>query len=236
MAAALAKRIFGGGHTIRSAGAETGTGVPAAKFAVAAMTEMGLDITGHVSVDVQDLDSTTFDLIVVFRPSVAESIEWPPGIELSHLDVEDPYGGTLDDYRVAARMIRRGVRRLYVEDAKRRAAGMQGPAGSHLSGIFTRAAKELEKEVADVVSTQLGIKVRKKATLGELAESLKQKAQLESRLKLDSLVVAVVEVNRIWKQVKHQDDPSVSDLLAGLDEILSSYAGMKGIAPPERGA
>lgn len=51
-----------------SAGAETGSGEAAAQDAIAAMSELGVDISSHCTVDIADLDLTSFDLIVVFRP------------------------------------------------------------------------------------------------------------------------------------------------------------------------
>lgn len=172
MAARIAQRVFGSTHTVLSAGAETGSGAPAAKNAITALKEIGLDVSKHRSVDVQDLDIASFDVVVVFRPSSGELISIPDAVPMTYLDVADPYGGTLDDYRAAARSIERGVRRLYTDDALRRVLEPNGPTGSHLAGIFIRAAKECEQEVAAFMATKLHITVQKKATLGQLQHTM----------------------------------------------------------------
>jgi protein-tyrosine-phosphatase len=69
MAEAVAKRIFGPSHKIVSAGAETGSGLPIARHAVTAMSEMKIDISKYRTVDFADLDLADFDLIVAFRLS-----------------------------------------------------------------------------------------------------------------------------------------------------------------------
>ncbi|MFQ5992604.1 MAG: low molecular weight phosphatase family protein [Nitrospiraceae bacterium] len=68
MASGIARRVFGPSHRVMSAGAETGSGEAAAQDAIAAMSELGVDISSHCTVDIADLDLTSFDLIVVFRP------------------------------------------------------------------------------------------------------------------------------------------------------------------------
>ncbi|MFQ5992603.1 MAG: hypothetical protein ACE5NA_09230 [Nitrospiraceae bacterium] len=135
------------------------------------------------------------------------------------MDIPDPYGGSLDAYRAAARLIERGVRRLYVEDALRRAslAGVQ--PSSHLSGIFNRAAKECEKEVAAFVLRDLQQAVHGKATLGQLATAISTYATLNSRPDLAELSAAVVAVNDVWVKVKHRVDPPAEDLVQGLTAI-----------------
>ena len=90
MAAGMARQVFGLSHTILSAGAETEKGAPAAKNAIKVLAEMGIDIYNHSSIDVRDFALTDFDLIVVFRPSAAEFIEFPTGVRIEYLVVSDP--------------------------------------------------------------------------------------------------------------------------------------------------
>src|SRR5438034_1317766 len=116
MAAAFAKRTFGLSHTILSAGAETGNDAPIARNAIRAAECFGVDISGQRTRDMTGLDLASFDLIVVFRPSSAEQVQLPADVSVEHLDVDDPYGSSLDNYKVAARKIERGVRRVYVSD------------------------------------------------------------------------------------------------------------------------
>lgn len=220
MAEGIARRVFGPSHNIRSAGAETGGGEPPAVNAVKVMSEIGVDISNHTSVDVSTLDLASFDLVVVFRPSAAQSVSLPPGVCIQYLDVRDPVGQPLDTYRRAARFIQLGVRRLYVEDALRRAAGPDRPAGSHLAGILSRAAKECEKEVAEFVAQHLGSSPHDKATLGQLAESIKAYAAKQGEPQLLDLSGAVTEVNSLWVNLKHRDDPPPASLIAGLEGIL----------------
>ncbi len=219
MAAALAARVFGPSHTVMSGGAETGSGGRAAPNAIAVMSELGVDISNHRTVDVADLNLATFDLLVLFWPSAAERLPIPEGVPVAYLDVADPYLGSLDAYRTAARLIERGVRRLYVEDALRRASFGDVQKSSHLSGLFNRAAKECEKEVAGFVLRDLEQVVPNKATLGHLAASISECAALSARPDLAQLSAAVAAVNDVWVKVKHRVDPPVGDLLQGITAI-----------------
>lgn len=219
MAAGIARRVFGPSHTVMSAGAETGSGEPAAQNAIAAMSKLGVDISSHGTVDIADLDLASFDLVIVFRPSAAEDLPIPEAVPVKYLDITDPHGGSLDVYRAAARLIERGVRRLYVEDALRRASLEGVQPSSHLSGIFNRAAKECEKEIARFVLSDLHQEVNGKATLGQLATSISAHAVLHSRSDLAELSAAVATVNDVWVKVKHRDDPTAEDLIEGLTAI-----------------
>jgi protein-tyrosine-phosphatase len=236
MAARVAQRVFGPTHTVSSAGAETGTGAPAAKNAIAALEEIGLDLSTHSSVDVQDLDLGSFDLVVIFRPSTAELLSIPDSVPVAYLDVADPYGGTLDDYRAAARSIRRGVRRLYTDDALRRALTRNGPRGSHLEGILNRATKECEGEVVEFVVKELRLPIRETATLGHLKDVIKKFGISLGRSDLLALADALAGVNEVWKKVKHDKkhhkvkhdkkhhkDPGHEDVTAALQQIQSVY-------------
>ncbi|MGH6771214.1 MAG: arsenate reductase ArsC [Xanthobacteraceae bacterium] len=68
MAAALARTMLGEGPTIASAGVRKDALDP---FAVAAMAEIGIDISAHEPVtfqELEDLDGLHFDLIVTLAP------------------------------------------------------------------------------------------------------------------------------------------------------------------------
>lgn len=217
MAAGIAGRIFGPSHTVMSAGAETGRGGHVAPNAVVVASELGVDISNHSTVDMSDVDLASFDLVVVFRPSSAEYVTLPEGVPVAYLDVADPYGSSLETYRAAARKIERGVRSLYVEDAIRRVSSGGVQPSSHLSGIFNRAAKECEKEVARFVAGDLQQSVSPKATLGQLAQSIA--AVSIGRPALATLSAAVARANDVWVNVKHRNDPSAEDLVQGLTAI-----------------
>jgi len=223
MAVGIARRVFGPSHTIRSAGAETSGGEPAASNAVTVMSEIGCDISEHSSVDIATLDLASFDLIVVFRPSAAESVSVPRNVRVEYLDVRDPLGHPLDTYRTAARSIQRGVRRLYVEDALRRTSGANNPAGSHLFGILSRAAKECEKEVAEFVTQHLGVSAHEKVTLGQLARCIEEHAASHNTPELAAISTAVAQVNDLWVKLKHREDPAPEDMIAGLEGMLKVF-------------
>lgn len=217
IAEGIAKRVFGPSHTILSAGAETGNGGPIAQNAIRAAKCLGVDISGQSTRDMTDLDLAIFDLIVVFRPSSAEYIQFPATASVEYLDVDDPYGSSLDMYKTAARKIQRGVRGLYVSDALRRSADSPMQASSHLAGIFNRAAKECEMEVTTFIADDLQQSVPPKATLGQLAGLLE--ATSASKPALDPLATAVKEANGVWIDVKHRSDPPAKDLREGLEKV-----------------
>jgi protein-tyrosine-phosphatase len=223
MAAGIARRVFGASHSILSAGAETTTGRPAARYAISTMSEMGVDVAKHSSRTLEDVDLTSFDLVVVFRPSAAQCMAFPPSLYVQYLDVADPYGGTIDTYRTAARSIERAVRRLYVDDAVRRASTVADAAGSHVSGMLNRAAKECEKEVGEFARRQIGVSVHDKATLGQLARDIEKYSMSRNRPDLAELSAAIAEANAVWVPVKHRDDPSVDDLIDGLKAIQKVF-------------
>jgi hypothetical protein len=175
--------------------------------------------------DIQDLDVGSFDLVVIFRPSSAELISIPGTVPATYLDVADPYGGTLEDYRAAARSIERGIRRLYTDDALRRALAPNGPTGSHLAGIFIRAGKECEREIAGFMATKLCITVQRKATLGQLQHTMRDFATDHNRPDLLALSTALSEVNEVWKRVKHHpDDPPREAVIMALRQIQNVYS------------
>src|SRR6266498_3015909 len=80
IAVGIAKRVFGPRHTILSAGAETGNGGAIAPNAVRAANRLGVDISDQSTRDMTGLDLASFDLIVVFRPSSAECVQFPTGV------------------------------------------------------------------------------------------------------------------------------------------------------------
>jgi protein-tyrosine-phosphatase len=229
MAARIAQRVFGSAHTVQSAGAEASSGMPAAPNAVAALKEMGLDLSGHSSMDVQEVDLSSFDLVVIFRPSRAESISIPNPVRVAYLDVEDPHEGTLDVYTTAAKLISKGVRRIYTDDAVLRASALDGPRGSHLEGIVNRAMKECEREVGEFVGRALR-PVHETATLGQLKGVAEQFASSQNRSDLSPLLEALSSVNEVWKRVKHvkrqHKDPGYEDLIAALHEIGNVYKAL----------
>jgi protein-tyrosine-phosphatase len=113
MAAALAQHLFGKAIYIASAGVQKGELDP---FAVAAMEELGIDISRHRPVtfeDVEDIEGLNFDLIVTLSPPAhhkaleltrihAADVEYwpthdPTSIEGSREQRLDAYRGVRDE-------------------------------------------------------------------------------------------------------------------------------------------
>jgi len=65
MAAGLLKYLLGHKIYVASAGVRGGETDP---FAVSAMEEIGIDISGHTPVSFQDLHDTSFDLVISLTP------------------------------------------------------------------------------------------------------------------------------------------------------------------------
>jgi hypothetical protein len=57
-------------------------------------------------------------------------------------------------------------------DALRRALAPDGPTGSHLAGIFIRAGKECEREIAKFMATELCLSVRRKAPVWQVQHAM----------------------------------------------------------------
>jgi len=114
MAAALFKRLFGHVAYVGSAGVRTGELDP---FAVAAMDEVGLDISEHRPMTFEELDDwegLNFDLIVTLSPeahhkaldltrTIAAEVEYWPTPDPT--DTEGSREQRLDAYRAVREML-----------------------------------------------------------------------------------------------------------------------------------
>jgi L-threonylcarbamoyladenylate synthase len=98
---------------VQSAGTWAEPNLPATQFAQATMARRQIDVTGHRSRPVAGELLRDTDLILVMTRNHQEALraEFPeiaPRIYLvsqlvdRSFDIEDPYGGTLDDYTVCA--------------------------------------------------------------------------------------------------------------------------------------
>ena len=93
MAEGLARARFGGSVRVASAGSSPATVSP---FAIAALDEVGIDISGHRSKGVDEIDPATVDLVVTLCaeevcpafPGTARRLHWP---------LPDPAGGAGSD-------------------------------------------------------------------------------------------------------------------------------------------
>ena len=106
------------GLTAASAGLFTQDGMPASQNAVAAVAELGADITAHrsrmltpdMARDARYLVCMTgahYDRLCELFPECADKI-----FTLTKQDISDPFGGDLETYRRAAAEIDAGVRSI----------------------------------------------------------------------------------------------------------------------------
>jgi protein-tyrosine-phosphatase/N-acetylglutamate synthase-like GNAT family acetyltransferase len=141
MAEGLARRLFGGRAAVESAGSRPGRVHP---LAIAAMQEVGVDLSGQRSKAVGDLDATGVDLVVTL---CAEEV-CPVGLRGArrlHWPIPDPAGPgeTLEGFRAA----RRDLLTRLVELA----AAMPPP------GVAIRPAVEADRTEADVLLAASGL-------------------------------------------------------------------------------
>ena len=127
MAAALLAQIAGKAVTVRSVGVRKGELDP---FAVAAMAELGLDISRHRPVTVEELEDwegLNFDLIVTLSPeahhcaleltrTLAAAVEYWPTFDPS--DIEGNREQRLDAYRVLRDQLARRIRERFLPAAR----------------------------------------------------------------------------------------------------------------------
>ncbi len=100
-------------HRVLSAGIWAVDDHPASEHAVAVMAERGVDISSHIAHTITVSDVVEADLILVMSREHEQMIHstWPQyGWKIHRLsevvgrrkDVADPYGGSIDEYRVCA--------------------------------------------------------------------------------------------------------------------------------------
>lgn len=98
-----------------SAGVFTVDNLPASEYAITASGELGADISNHKSQVINDsiindakyivcMTASHYDKILEKYPDVNDKL-----FTLMPADVDDPYGGTLDDYRKCASQIQKGI-------------------------------------------------------------------------------------------------------------------------------
>lgn len=108
MAAALAAHDFPADQ-YTSAGLDAGSAI--AVHAVTAIDDLvHVDISGHVPMDMDDVEVASFDAVVVLDQYVGEVLERRhPGVDIVVAHIDDPYGGSIDDYKNCARDLRAAV-------------------------------------------------------------------------------------------------------------------------------
>lgn len=114
-------------HEVSSAGVWAVDGHPASENAISVMAERGIDITDHIAHTINANDVAEADLILVMSREHEQMIRntWPQyGWKVYRLsemvgkrkDVQDPYGGSIEDYRACANIlsdyVERGFQRI----------------------------------------------------------------------------------------------------------------------------
>ena len=90
MAEGLLKRFYGDRLYVQSAGLRRGTLDP---LAVAAMADLGIDISGHVPRRIADLDDESFDLVITLSPdayAAARAFTSASAAEILNWAIDDP--------------------------------------------------------------------------------------------------------------------------------------------------
>ena len=95
--------------------------------AVSVLKELyGVDISGHRTRDVEDMDLNRFSWIVVLDAYVFESLKerWPDSLSRMVLwDIDDPYGRPRDVYIQSARLIEYCVRKYLLRTPEKKDPG-----------------------------------------------------------------------------------------------------------------
>jgi len=97
---------------VDSAGVRAVSGRPASKRACEAVREMGLSLDAHRSQSIEALKGRSFDLVLAMTEEHLQCLKrWEEARLLSSLrgeaqSIEDPFGGTLADYRSSLNQIK----------------------------------------------------------------------------------------------------------------------------------
>jgi len=119
MAAALLKEMHGAHIFVDSAGVRT---APIDPFAVAVMAELGIDLKAHQPKRLDDLDDTSFDLVISLSPDaqhLAVELARASACEVEFWPVFDPTAvegsreETLNAYRLVRDQLRKRIRERF---------------------------------------------------------------------------------------------------------------------------
>jgi len=117
MAAALLRQIHGGRIFVDSVGVRT---APIDPFAVAVMAEVGLDLQAHQPKSFDELEDTSFDLVVSLSPDAqhtAVELTRASACEVEFWPVYDPTAveGNRDETLAAYRLVRDQLKKRILE-------------------------------------------------------------------------------------------------------------------------
>ena len=108
MAKALAQKMSSGRLYVDSAGIDSETSGGANFRAISVMGEYGVDLMGHLAKGINNIPISKFDHVITMDHNVFNSIiQKYPGIvdRTIQWQIEDPFYGTVDSYRVCAEEI-----------------------------------------------------------------------------------------------------------------------------------
>jgi protein-tyrosine-phosphatase len=105
------------GVSVASAGISCRAGLPAARNAVCAMAEYGIDLSGHISRALEDIDASGGLILCMTRAHVDAVKRLAQGARAQAIseyagltgDVDDPFGGSMTSYRKTAARIKNMV-------------------------------------------------------------------------------------------------------------------------------
>jgi protein-tyrosine-phosphatase len=119
MAEALLRSLLGEGTNVESAGIETVDHLPATNEAVSVMGECGLDISGHRSHKIQQVNLDSYQSIVAMTDEIEKRLIQlgANSSAIRTLGVEDPYRRGIDVYRATAIALKSALQSLFVEKA-----------------------------------------------------------------------------------------------------------------------
>lgn len=111
---------------VDSAGTWTVDDIPATEKAVAVLSEMGLDLTEHRSMDVNRIDLQNYDLIltmenghkeslIVENPQIADRIYLISEMIDSTYDIPDPIGGNMQNFQETVNLLEDILTRGYLK-------------------------------------------------------------------------------------------------------------------------
>ncbi len=115
MAEAIACSLLGNSTVVESAGLHAVEGDCANTKAVAAMKEMGLNVESHRTRNIRSINANNYDLIVAMSPSIGRRLR-ELGVEsqrIAELNVPDPFGTDVDEYRSTAKQIASQLKTLF---------------------------------------------------------------------------------------------------------------------------
>ncbi len=101
--------------TVLSRGLAAGNGDSVSPHSVTAMAEMGIDISCHTAKQLNKSELETGDLFVCMTKEHGAVLSYNnvPDEKIMVLNIPDPYGGTVDDYRECLKRIKSELESVY---------------------------------------------------------------------------------------------------------------------------